>query len=219
VFGRPAERKKLLVDQIKQLDLLSITTGLSVVKVETRRKLFDELWVVLKAIDASIFQRSRSKWLKEGDANTQFFHAQVKSRGRRNNISGLLTENGWVEGPSNVRQATELFFQQHFSSNEWNRPTLDGVDFPVLSDDSNNLLIAPFTMEEIEVVVKECEGSKCPGPDGFNFAFIKEFWDLMKHEVRIFFDQFHGIDCVPNCLLSYFITLIPKIKSPQHLLE
>ncbi|WJX96923.1 hypothetical protein P8452_78057 [Trifolium repens] len=213
----PAERKKLLVDQIKQLDLLSITTGLSVVEVETRRKLFDELWVVLKAIDVSIFQRSRSKWLKEGDANTQFFHAQVKSRGRRNNISGLLTENGWVEGPSNVRQATELFFQQHFSSNEWNRPTLDGVDFPVLSDDSNNLLIAPFTMEEIEVVVKECEGSKCPGPDGFNFAFIKEFWDLMKHEVRIFFDQFHGIDCVPNCLLSYFITLIPKIKSPQHL--
>jgi hypothetical protein len=205
------------VDQIKELDLLSISTGLSVVEVETRRMLFDELWVVLKAIDASIFQRSRSTWLKEGDANTQFFHAQVKSRGRRNNISALLTENGWVEGPSNVRQATVSFFQQHFSSNVWDRPTLDGVEFPVLSEESNNILIAPFTMEEIEVVVKECEGSKCPGPDGFNFAFIKEFWDLMKHEVRVFFDQFHGIECIPDCLLSYFLTLIPKIKSPQQL--
>ncbi|MCH82386.1 LINE-1 reverse transcriptase like, partial [Trifolium medium] len=62
-----------------------------------------------------------------------------------------------------------------------------------------------------------CDGSKCPGPDGFNFAFIKEFWNLMKHEVRIFFDQFHGNDCFPKCLLSYFLTLIPKIKSPQGL--
>ncbi|MCH99969.1 LINE-1 reverse transcriptase like, partial [Trifolium medium] len=65
--------------------------------------------------------------------------------------------------------------------------------------------------------VKECDGSKCPGPDGFNFAFIKEFWELMKTEVMMFFDQFHGNECIPKCLMSYFLTLIPKIKSPQGL--
>jgi hypothetical protein len=51
---------------------------------------------VIKSIDATIFQRSRSKWLKEGDINNKYFHSCVKARGRVNKISTLLTENGWV---------------------------------------------------------------------------------------------------------------------------
>ncbi|MCH80954.1 LINE-1 reverse transcriptase like, partial [Trifolium medium] len=70
---------------------------------------------------------------------------------------------------------------------------------------------------EITAVVKECDGSKSPGPDGFNFAFIKEFWDLLKVDVRIMFDQFHGNACLPKGLFSYFLTLIPKVSSPQAL--
>jgi hypothetical protein len=183
VYGRPTERKKCLVDQILALDLKSEVTGLSGEEVVVRRRLFDELWVVLKSIDASIFQRSRSKWLKEGDTNNKYFHSCVKSRGRMNKISALITDNGWVEGPLNVRQATVSFFQQHFSSVVWERPSLDGIVFPVISDVANNSLIAPFTLEEIEEVVRDCESSKCPGPNGFNFAFIKEFWELMRGEV------------------------------------
>jgi hypothetical protein len=87
----------------------------------------------------------------------------------------------------------------------------------MLSEGDNNFLVAPFSMEEIEDAVRDSDGSKCPGPDGFNFAFIKTFWNLMKHEVRILFDQFSGNDCLPRCLLSYFLTLIPKVKSPQGL--
>jgi hypothetical protein len=216
-YGRPLERKKCLIEQIKALDLKSEVVGISVEEVESRRKLFEELWVVLKRIDASIFQRSRSKWLKEGDANTKFFHSQVMARGRVNKISALLTDGGWVTGPSNVQQTVVAFYQQHFQTVEWERPTLDEVFFPTLTEDSNNFLTAPFTMVEIEEAIGDCDGSKSPGPDGFNFSFIKEFWDLMKHEVRIFFDQFHGNECFPNCLLSYFLALIPKVHSPQAL--
>ncbi|WJX66076.1 hypothetical protein P8452_50669 [Trifolium repens] len=215
MYGRPVERKKSLIDQIKVLDLKSELVGITGEEVEVRRKLFEELWVVLKSIDASTFQRSRSRWLREGDANTKYFHSQVKARGRRNNISALLTDSGWVEGPRDVRLAMANFFQEHFQQEEWERPVLDGAVFPMLSEDSNNLLIAPFTLAEIEVAVSDCDGSKCPGPDGFNFNFIKEFWDLMKNEVRIFFDQFHGNECLQKCLLSYFLTLVPKVNSPQ----
>jgi len=44
-----------------------------------------------------------------------------------------------------------------------------------------------------------------PGPDGFTFAFIKEFWYLIKHEVRIMFDQFHGNEVVPR---SFFYPIL-----------
>jgi hypothetical protein len=47
-------------------------------------------------------------------------------------------------------------------------------------------------MVEIEEAVKSSDGSKC-------FAFIKEFWDIIKDDVRILFDQFFGNDCLPKC--------------------
>ncbi|MCI12774.1 LINE-1 reverse transcriptase like, partial [Trifolium medium] len=64
------------------------------------------------------------------------------------------------------------------------------------------------------MIVKESDGNKSPGPDGFNFAFIKNCWDILKGEIRIMFDQFHGIGKLPKSLLSYFVALIPKVSSP-----
>jgi hypothetical protein len=171
VYGKPETLKLNLVNQIKALDLKSELGGLSVEEVSLRKRLFEDLWVVLKSIDASIFQRSRSKWLLEGDSNSKYFHACLKSRRRRNSISAIKTHNGWAEGPGSVRDATVSFFRNHFSKEEWARPRLDGVDFPVLSEEDNDLLIAPFSLEEIEEAVKSSDGSKCPGPDGFNFRF------------------------------------------------
>jgi hypothetical protein len=217
VYGKPDVTKARLVDQIKILDLKSESVGLSGEEVGTRKRLFEELWVVLKSIDASIFQRPRSRSLKEGDSNTKYFHMCTKSRKRVNSIAALNTPLGRIEGPIGVRDATVTFFKNHFSNDDYVRPNLDGVHFPVLSEENNSSLIAPFTLEEIEDAVKSSDGSKCPGPDGFNFAFIKEFWEIMKHEVRIMFDQFSENDCLPKCLSSYFLTLIPKIKSPQGL--
>jgi hypothetical protein len=94
---------------------------------------------------------------------------------------------------------------------------LDGIDFPLLPREKVEELTAIFSMEEILEAVKNCDGSKSPGPDGFNFSFIKEFWDLMKVDVRIFFDQFHANACLPKSLCSFFLTLIPKVSSPQSL--
>jgi hypothetical protein len=92
---------------------------------------------------------------------------------------------------------------------------LEGVLFLVLTDDTVDMLEDIFTGEEIFEVVQSCDGSKSPGPDGFTFAFIKEFWWLMRNDMKILFDQFHGNECIPKCLTSYFLTLIPMIKLPQ----
>ncbi|MCH87417.1 LINE-1 reverse transcriptase like, partial [Trifolium medium] len=217
VYGKIDEKKKQLVAKILELDLKSESTGISAEEVAGRKRLFDDLWLLLKSIEASIFQRSRTKWLKEGDANTWYFHSCLTARKRGNNISVLRTSDGWVEGPVNVREATVTFFRKHFDNVEWNRPVLEGVVLPVLSEERKGMRVSIFTMDEIEAAIKSSDGSKCPGPDGFNFAFLKEFWGLMRNEIRILFDQFHANDCVPKCLMSYFLTLVPKIKSPQSL--
>jgi hypothetical protein len=72
-------------------------------------------------------------------------------------------------------------------------------------------------MLEIEEVIKSCDGGKSPGPDGFNFAFFKEFWYLVKHEIRVMFDQFRANEKLPKSFLSFFVTLIPKVNAPASL--
>jgi hypothetical protein len=96
---------------------------------------------------------------------------------------------------------------------------LAGVAFPSLSLEDDSSLIRPFSLEEIEVVVLDCDGNKSPGPGGFNFNFMKAFWSMMKGEVRILFDQFHVNACLPKSFSSYFVTPIPKVNSPLTLRE
>ncbi len=36
-------------------------------------------------------------------------------------------------------------------------------------------------------MLKESDGKKSLGPDGFNFAFFKHFWYLVKHDLIFYF--------------------------------
>jgi hypothetical protein len=82
------------------------------------------------------------------------------------------------------------------------------------SGEEKNGLVLPFSLIKIEKVLKESDGNKSPEPNGFNFAFIKEFWYLMKDEVRIMFHQFYGNSVLPRSFLSCFVVLIPKVDEP-----
>jgi len=57
---------------------------------------------------------------------------------------------------------------------------LDGVPFQRLTEVDKGGLVVLFSLLEIEVVAKESKGNKSSGLGGFNFAYIKAFWYLMK---------------------------------------
>lgn len=88
------------------------------------------------------------------------------------------------------------------------------MPFERMCEADNVGLVAPLTLEEIEGVVRDSDGDKSPGLEGFNFDFVKKFWYLLKGDVRIMFDQFHGNEVIPKAMLAYFVTVIPKINSP-----
>ncbi|GAU38174.1 hypothetical protein TSUD_264000 [Trifolium subterraneum] len=75
----------------------------------------------------------------------------------------------------------------------------------------------PFSMEEVRGVVEESDGNKSPGPDGFNFAFLKGAWEVISGDVMAFMHEFHVNARLPKALSSYFIALIPKSFNPQAL--
>ncbi|XP_058749365.1 uncharacterized protein LOC131622352 [Vicia villosa] len=59
-----------------------------------RKAAMDDLWKHLRLQESLLRQKSRIKWLKEGDQNTRYFHHVVKDRRRRNNIVAVHSTQG-----------------------------------------------------------------------------------------------------------------------------
>ena len=55
-------------------------------------------------------QKSRVKWLKEGDKNTKFFHCMANGRRRMNYLGNILIDGKRDTEPSEVKEGIAKFF-------------------------------------------------------------------------------------------------------------
>src|ERR1044072_564640 len=81
------------------------------------------------------------------------------------------------------------------------------------------MLCSPFSQDEIKEAVWGCGNDKSPGPDGFNFRFIKNLWDLLKHDVESKVKEFFDRGTWPKGCNASFISLISKGENPQGLTD
>ncbi|GKV44506.1 hypothetical protein SLEP1_g51682 [Rubroshorea leprosula] len=117
--------------------------------------------------------------VKEGDANTKFFHKCVKGRWRRNEISSIRINGKQHIEVEEIKEGVAKYFQQMFAEEKWKRPKLDGISFKQITKEDNELLTAALSEQEIKEAIWNCDSSKAPGPDGFNFKFIKMMWEVL----------------------------------------
>jgi hypothetical protein len=184
-----------------------------------------EIWAQQKArladleLDrlADLKQKSRVKWAVDGDENSSFFHSVCKAHLTSNRVNGLKVNGNWVTNPKAVKKAAWQFFRDKFRNPYGLRPTLEGCTFKQLSDSDRNLLVAPFSSAEFKAAVWDCGSNKAPGPDGFNFGFIKRFWDVLGTYFCSVFEQFYNSGEISKGCSSSFITLIPKCSDPMSL--
>ncbi|GAU35431.1 hypothetical protein TSUD_375210 [Trifolium subterraneum] len=169
--------------------------------------------------ESLIKQKSRTKWVSEGDSNTRFFHASLKSRRRRNQMTLLKRGEDWIQGVDNIKSEVKNYFSRNFTEEWHNRPFVHGINFNVLLAEDNDLLLQPFTEEEVREVIWSCDGNKSPGPDEYNFNFLKECWTTLKLDVMDFLNEFHHGVSLPKAITASFLTLIPKKDHPQQLSE
>ena len=72
------------------------------------------------------------------------------------------------------------------------------------------MLSSRFEKEEIFQVVKDFQGDKSPGPDGFTMAFFQECWHVIETDILGFFNEFFEKGTFAYSLNATFVTLIPK---------
>ncbi|GAU18974.1 hypothetical protein TSUD_178910 [Trifolium subterraneum] len=100
------------------------------------------LTLSLSRLNASICWQ-QSRWLKEGDANTKYFHSVLANRRRGNAISSLQVGGITVEGVAPIRHAVVSHFASHFKAEVkavvWDCDSFkslgpDGVNFGFIED-------------------------------------------------------------------------------------
>jgi len=120
----------------------------------------------------------------------------------------------WCEEPCTVRAEAKKLFENRFKASREFGVRLDAVEFKSLSQEDNLSLVAEFTEKEIRDAVWQCEGSKSPRPDGFNFNFIKNSWEVLKVEIVATLANFHATGYIPKGCNASFIALVPKVRDP-----
>ncbi|CAJ2673212.1 unnamed protein product [Trifolium pratense] len=182
-------------------------------------ELVTKFWEQLHFKENLIHQKSRTKWIQEGDSNTRYFHACIKGRRRRNQIVFLKKGNSLIQGVAEIKEEVKDHFSRHFTKEWSSRPFLQVIAFDTLSADDNALLLEPFEEEEVKETIWSCDGSKSPGPDGFNLIFFKVCWPIVKYDVMAFLREFHASVCLPKVVTASFLTVIPKKDHPQDLFD
>jgi hypothetical protein len=151
-----------------------------------------ELVGLFAAEEAYWRQRGGEKWILEGDANTSFFHSIVNGRTRKKMILSIDDGERNLTDEGEIREHIQKFYKELFGSVPDPEIHL-GVDLweeeRRVSIEDNNMLLMPFSEQEIEDTIKDLKTNSASGPDGFSVAFYKCFLDKVKPLIKEMMDD------------------------------
>jgi hypothetical protein len=128
--------------------------------------------------------RARIGWLREGDANTKFFHLHARHRKRKNFIAKLTIEDHIYTKHEDKAALVDLFFDNLLGTSTDRETSINLCELGIPTSNLSDLDI-PFTEEEIWSTIKKLPSDKAPGPDGLTVRFYKVCWLIIKHDIMV----------------------------------
>lgn len=174
-----------------------------------------DLRQALKQEELMWSRKAREAWRTGGDKCTRYFHRLVQSRVASNNISQLKIDGRTFSDPKILTDHIEAFFQNLYTEDVPDRPSLKGIKLKTLDAAAAITLDQPFIEVEMVNAHNNLVGEKALGSDGFSMRFYKTCWAFLKDDLLRVVDDF----CMNNFfdwrLNTTFISLIPKEKGPK----
>ncbi|RVW65252.1 putative ribonuclease H protein [Vitis vinifera] len=235
VFGNLESNKLAALQQVDYWDhgedVYSFEPAVSVDywdQVESERRLSEEefarkkeakegyaKWVKMDEIHWR--QLSRELWLREGDKNTGYFHRMANAHQRRHTMERVKISGVWLSEECTVRTGiVDAFHRLLTEDSEW-KADIGGVNLNRISQQEADILELPFMEEEVHSALRDMNGDKAPGPDGFTGAFWQFCWEFVKEEVMEMFKEFHEHKTFLKSLNATCLVLIPKKGGAEEL--
>ncbi|XP_010495329.1 PREDICTED: uncharacterized protein LOC104772406 [Camelina sativa] len=167
------------------------------------------------------YLKSRNRWMRVGDKNTKYFHAQTKQRRARNRIVGLYDKHDvWSTDDVTVKETAVSYFGDLFST--INPSSFDEVLLEVksvITAVDNERLTAPATEAEVRKALFMMHPDKAPGPDGMTALFFQKAWEVVKTDLVSLVNSFFEENAFESGLNQTHICLIPKVTKPTRMAE
>jgi len=135
----------------------------------------------------------------------------VANSHRRHNHVGVLRINGALSSdPVEIKDHIVNHYDSLYTEQTSWRPRVDEISFSSIDADECLWLERGFEEQKVWEVVREMNGDKAPGPDGFSMAFFQQCWGVFKKDIMAVFSEFHNSRQFERSLNTTFISLIPK---------
>jgi hypothetical protein len=219
VFGNVGARNKAWAEELEILDRFEEERGLSEEEKERRRVLSSELEASLLQEEICWTQKSRVRWLKEGDKCTKFFHQVANANRWNNSIESLIVDGTPTSDSASIRDHIVTFYESLFSKPLSWRPQLDNLEFDSLNVEEASSLENPFEEREVREVIKGMDRDKAPEPNGFTLAFFQDCWEVVKGDFMAVFEEFYARGKFVKSINSSFISLIPKTQGAKVIVD
>uniref|UniRef100_A0A803Q408 Reverse transcriptase domain-containing protein n=1 Tax=Cannabis sativa TaxID=3483 RepID=A0A803Q408_CANSA len=144
--------------------------------------------------------------------------AERKAKQDLEDIQGLLHQNAEDWRTEEITKAFLMFYQKLLGSKVVARRSVNTriiTQGPCVTNMHSQILLAPYSMEDVKKAVFNIPASKAPGPDGYNSSFYQDNWELIKNDIFEAVTSFLHIGKLLKELNSTIITLVPKSKCPN----
>ena len=211
VFGDIRVKKREILHELEVLDRLESEGGLVEDQGVRMVALRNELDEVLSREEISWRQKVRTKWVKDGDVNSSYFHKVANGKRRKSWIKELELDRGRVvRNVDLISKEITNFYKELYTEEVMERPFLEGLDWDPIESTKAAWLERPFEEEEVKKAIWTMDKEKAPGPDGFNMVFFQACWSFLKEDLLKVFNEFYYNGKINTSMNSTFITLVPK---------
>ena len=85
----------------------------------------------------------------------------------------------------------------------------------MITEEQNAMLVAKFVKVKVDEALRQMELLKVSRPDGLPPLFYQKFWPSIGEDVPSAFLSCLNLGSIPPSINRTYITLIPKVKSPN----
>ena len=161
---------------------------------ELEDRLQKELWEVLKQEELLWFQKSRTKWIQDGDHNTSFYHPKTIIKRRKTRMAMLRNKN--EDQVDNKEELVDLVINFHkglFSRDlDPHVPLLINLSFPIIHEANKVRINKLVIVSKARRVIFDMGASKASSEDSFLAIFYQANWDMMGIDLYKFNQSIHG---------------------------
>ena len=219
-FKNIFKEKLDIEDRLRDLNLHIIKYGMNNDSYMLEKELLAKQEDILSKEEVFWKQKSRERWLEEGDRNTKYFHNSTLFNRARNTIKRIRSMDGSVKDtPSEIADTLVSHFQLLLNnlegSNKFEQDIMLKFIPKLVSPEDNKVLNQPISFEEVRNVIFDMNPEKSPGPDGFQVFFYQKCWDILGNDLWEALEASRKGGSLLSEINHSFITLIPKKAEPK----